>query len=167
MLNRINAIDKALNDENPHAALALALTLPDICGQMEYPGQRVGDRYIAWFDKFVAPQYIIENKKQFDGKICYQLRCSYLHSGNTDVHKYVDNFKLACIKGNSVQFFNSFSEDGKTIELDVKGLCYFICNAAKNYYEAATKEKIFAKYSTEITCYDDSKFENLFDIKDK
>lgn len=173
MLNRINSIWKALNDENPHAALALALTLPDICGQIEYPGQKVGERYIAWFDKFVAPQYVVEDKeenkdpekeskKQFDGKICYQLRCSYLHSGNTDVHKCVDDFKLACIKGNTAQFFNSFSTDGKTIKLDVKGLCYYICSAAKNYYESVTKEGIFDKYSTDIICSDDSAFSSLF-----
>ena len=37
MLEKIEAIEKALDNKSFLPALALALTLPDICGQIEYP----------------------------------------------------------------------------------------------------------------------------------
>lgn len=40
------------------SALALTLTLPDICGQVEMPSARVGARYKSWFDQYVAPLYM-------------------------------------------------------------------------------------------------------------
>lgn len=40
-----------------YLALYASLTLPDICGAMESDdGQATGNKYIAWFDKHVAPK---------------------------------------------------------------------------------------------------------------
>lgn len=168
MLEKIKAIRKALQDENPYVALALALTLPDICGQIEYPWKKVGERYKDWFDNNVLPQYYKVNNElefPFDGKVCYQLRCSYLHSGNSDVEKYIDTFELAYNKDTVAKFFNSYSiEKDKTtrMTLDVNGLCYFLCLAAERYYETTTQKEIFGQYSICITCNDDKDFNCLF-----
>ena len=41
ILARIDEIEKSLENECYIAALALALTLPDICGKAEYPSENV------------------------------------------------------------------------------------------------------------------------------
>lgn len=64
MLEKIKDIEKAIICECYLAALALALTVPDICGEIEFPhivrekGDRdVGGQYRAWFNKWVEPHY--------------------------------------------------------------------------------------------------------------
>ena len=52
-----NSIKACVDERNWHAALALALTVPDICGQIEYPEWagpgHTGKRYPKWFDTWV------------------------------------------------------------------------------------------------------------------
>ena len=80
------------------AALALALMIPDMCGATENSGTQVKsyDRYVTWFEKWVAPEYMkfIEANEEdeicfekkspyfFTGDACYALRCSFLHEGS-------------------------------------------------------------------------------------
>jgi hypothetical protein len=71
-------------------ALALALTIPDAYGQIEYPDEKsVGKRYQQWFDKFCSFSSPIPNSDSgilgFDGVTCYKLRCELLHSGDADI----------------------------------------------------------------------------------
>ena len=73
------------------AGLALALTIPDVLGQKMYPGMvyRDGDRkvhaqYARWFDAYVASDFGGKDC-WFDGDMCYELRCSILHSGKADI----------------------------------------------------------------------------------
>lgn len=90
MEQRIKEIVKSIKSECYLSALALSLTIPDICGQIEYPdmiyedGRRKGRRksreqYIRWFDEYVKPLFFIDNedapKHQMDGTSCYALRC--------------------------------------------------------------------------------------------
>lgn len=109
MLEKLDAIKKAYSDGNYMAALALTLTLPDICGQVEFPEINyescgkgyVGKRYKKWFDLHLKQYYgedhiihtdlaALDNKmnRVFNSDICYALRCAVLHSGNDDVDKY-------------------------------------------------------------------------------
>ena len=44
-LHRIEEVELNIEDGRRQSALALALTLPDICGCAEYPQDRTGDRY--------------------------------------------------------------------------------------------------------------------------
>jgi len=71
-------------------ALALALTLPDICGFVEsQPGTGSQARYVSWFDREIAPRYLVQLRagpEQFlSGRDCYALRCAFLHQGEFDV----------------------------------------------------------------------------------
>jgi hypothetical protein len=71
-------------------ALALALTIPDAYGQIEYPGDFARNRYQRWFDNFCAfPSYLdkgeVSDILRFDGLTCYRLRCELLHSGDADI----------------------------------------------------------------------------------
>ena len=73
------------------AGLALALTIPDVLGQKCYPqlvfddgNRKVHAQYERWFDTYVADQFG-RQESWFDGNMCYELRCSLLHSGQADI----------------------------------------------------------------------------------
>lgn len=80
------------------SALALALTFPDALGQVMYPelvtgkGKRkAGEQYARWFDEYVGDEYKApeepesrELKSYFTGRMCWKLRCAYLHAGKSD-----------------------------------------------------------------------------------
>ena len=105
MIDSIQEIRKALDKDCYLAALALSLTLPDICSQVEnavMDGNRT--LYINWFnshaeyDDFHFPMAGFETQT-FDGEMCYSLRCKVLHNGNTEVTNpklkvLVDSFEL-------------------------------------------------------------------------
>lgn len=89
----VTAALQAGEQENWLAALALALTLPDICAAVDDPGpHKSRARYAKWWDQYVAPQYLATPGPKDDwvvhsylpGQDAFYLRCSYLHAG-TDV----------------------------------------------------------------------------------
>jgi hypothetical protein len=85
----VQSIEKSIATENWHAAIAMALAIPDICGWLETPDVRSQKRYEAWFDKYLLPIY----KSPFHGHDftflsggdCYALRCALLHEGTDEV----------------------------------------------------------------------------------
>lgn len=89
-MQKTKEIRSALQAELYDSALALALTLPDICAKVEY-GKTSRDNYIKWFDELVAekfmysatilPDNVITNYQMINGADCYGLRCAFLHSG--------------------------------------------------------------------------------------
>ena len=94
-----NCIDNGLYE----AALALALTLPDICGQVEYPAlKKVGERYTKWIDDFVDSKVLydqffdeVDDFKHLESEDIYKLRCAFLHSGDQDISSdTIDCFNL-------------------------------------------------------------------------
>ena len=96
-LNKINEIRRALNLELYNCALALALTLPDICGKVEFPNENKNSRYKSWFRKYAEPLFTgpaivlpgneIVDDTIFTNEECWALRCSVLHAGNYDVKR--------------------------------------------------------------------------------
>lgn len=166
VLSRIEEIERCICAKCYFGALALALTLPDICGQVECPNEsRVGVRYVNWFSKFVKPLYFPSGpsapQNQFDGESCYVLRCAFLHSGNYDLRQQktsiqIDSFKFHIdILEKQCGVYNSYSSvNGKYIvDLDLYGLCNVITVAAKLYYERS-KDKYQFDYFDAIICED-------------
>ena len=169
MIEKINSIKRAIECECYLPALALALTLPDICGQIEHPDfvstdkygnkRREGRKqYVTWYDDYVKPLYYIANDDapvlQFDGELCYALRCALLHEGNFELKdRYgkllIDGFKLHVDKvyGNP-NIHSSYLEkdEKKFIDLDAYGLCFFICSAARTFYDNYEDKAVFEKY---------------------
>lgn len=84
-------LEQAVRDRNWHAALVMALTLPDICAKIVSPTERSGARYATWFDEYVKPKYTRptgpsgEEHVFLSGGDCYALRCALLHEGSTDI----------------------------------------------------------------------------------
>jgi len=152
------------------AALALALMIPDMCGASENSGTQVKsyDRYVTWFEKWVAPEYMkfIEANEEdeicfekkspyfFTGDACYALRCSFLHEGSSDVKRKgankggpeVADYQLRLVLGGSDGYGYSECRYGDlkvnrtyTATVNVAGLCENICCGAEQFYEARKK----------------------------
>lgn len=83
MIEKIaNEIAGLLRDGYPYSALGIALTLPDICGNIAYPETKVAFHYKKWYDEYVGPINAIRHEDGFisvDSEVCYKLRCAYLH----------------------------------------------------------------------------------------
>ncbi|WP_100065884.1 hypothetical protein [Miniphocaeibacter massiliensis] len=185
MIEKLEAITHSLKQKCYIPALALALTIPDICGNIEYPNlitskgyRKVKKQYTKWFDEYVSLYYTdytefdkdkkIPKNPYFTGRMCYDLRCSFLHSGTSKIDAqnfknlndkksiYEYKFKL-CVNGADsygTSFFNHDLVNGKQkkeyhITINVEDLCYYIVNSAKIYYNKTDKNK-FIDYNINI-----------------
>lgn len=179
MKNKIKEIRIALDSGAYLPALALSLTLPDICGQIEYPKYKAGKRYIDWYNKYVKPLHFIKDNdmphSQFDGKMCYALRCAFLHSGNFELNQKKENDKMIQfnlhVSKNKTEYIicNRYCLNGNItiIDLDAYGICYYIAHAAQEFYFYHEDKRIFDKYDAVII--DNSQSNKLYDmlLKDK
>lgn len=160
MLNKIKEIEAALDAGCQHCALALTLTLPDICAKVLRPkteGHSNGNQYIKWFDKYVVPLYAPLGKidKSFvTGEICYKLRCSFLHAGNFDLEMGNIYFNIHSREKSEKQGYHDLKKEvnGDTIiDIDAVGLCNAICEAAKSFYNDTPNKDLFRdKYIKDI-----------------
>ena len=142
----INEINRLLKNEYPYSALGMALTIPDICGNIAYPKAACGERYIRWFNEYVSPINCLqsgEDYRLFDGEICFKLRCAYLHSGNFDLgHKKavkdIERFTLHYSQDPELRFMKiEQAIDGRyQIDIDLGVLCDQLCKAAKIFCES-------------------------------
>lgn len=111
----VESIRLCVSTRNWFGGLYLSLAMPDICGSLENPNARVGDRYRKWFDqhlasKWVAPavgaqgpmtaalppqlRALIAKAPQMvslTADNCYRLRCRCLHEGIADRGLGVDD----------------------------------------------------------------------------
>lgn len=118
----IKEINKSIEDRNYLSVLIISLMIPDICSNYLGWSGKEGEGYKKWYDKYVydkneIPEELIKKKYgktlpetyliNFNGKMCYSLRCSILHEGMTPIEeKYLKQEELKKIK---------------TIELSVNG----------------------------------------------
>lgn len=89
----VAAARRAAAEDIWFAAIALALTLPDVCASVDDPGPgKSKARFVRWWDDYMAFRYVVRPDPDEDyepftyvpGEVAYALRCSYLHAG-TDV----------------------------------------------------------------------------------
>lgn len=150
MINElIDEINIALNNGLYLAALTATLTLPDVCGKVEFPSLKTGERYKQWYAK-----YVLDGNLPAD--MVYALRCSLLHEGNANIKaKNQLHFELmtnSLTQPFGIDFcFNSkiTHADGTTdqkITVYVGFLCTAICNAAKKYYTENKDKFSFLNY---------------------
>lgn len=150
----VNDIRNSLSHKCYFSALALALTLPDICGRVEYPDTSVAEGYISWYDKYLG-NYFAQGKDDLggnnpwlSGEVIYNLRNTFLHQGSPKITtskikedaNRVDRFIL--ILGDGTQIWDStLSIDigngrlkFRTILVELTFLCDSICHSALKYY---------------------------------
>ena len=168
MIEKIEDVKKALKNGTYYCALALALTFPDICCQVENgiaAGQNANrDMYINWvnkyFDKedfyFPIPGF---ESQTFTGEMCYSLRCKVLHNGNTDVNNQklgvnVDEFILT--RPGDKDYYSGYkygeiTQPDRTKKavtyIGIDYLCERLCYAAENFYNGWHEKKDFDIHS--------------------
>jgi len=88
----LKAIEECVANRNWYGALFIALTLPDICGKIEFTGRSSTNRYTDWFEKYLGPRYTRQIggaagcvHKFLSGSDCYALRCVLLHEGTDEI----------------------------------------------------------------------------------
>lgn len=161
VLDLINDIEDALKHNCLRVALGMALTLPDICGQVEYLEiKAVNDRYIKWCDNYLKNQgFISEKDKVISGDMCYKLRCAYLHSGNLELNQRKnDDFPefhlLMCSKDDEGIYCEPLHRDLQDKDLivtvDVRHLTKVLCAASVEYYNQHDKKEDFKTHHIEI-----------------
>ena len=80
MENLFEQIRKGLDNNLYYISLLAILAIPDICGAIDSEnGKATKDKYIQWFDKYVAGKY----HGFLNGEDCYYFKCSFLHQGNS------------------------------------------------------------------------------------
>lgn len=161
MLKIIEIIEDANSKNCPLPALALALTLPDICSQIEYPNEtNVGYRYRQWYNNHIHKReefHHLQNTyyakvhgeenvlAHFNGYVCYKLRCLLLHQGDSALYGEV--------KYDDLYFHIDSSEDASGLEgaedhhisVNSKLLSEYLCKHAKDYYERHPNKELFKK----------------------
>ncbi|MBR2207872.1 MAG: hypothetical protein IJ859_03590, partial [Synergistaceae bacterium] len=141
----VKDIQNALKNHSYYCALSLALTLPDICGMVEFPNKSVGERYISFYNKYIKKSESNAQDPYSSGEVIYNLRNTYLHQGLPDINSgkikqevnQVDKFvlffddKFRCEMTASVIVENVAF---RMIGIGVVYLCEIICNGSLLYY---------------------------------
>ena len=176
-LHRVEEVEQNIEDERWQSALALALTLPDICGGIAFPEivkryrdgrikldrqknptRDVGGQYIRWFDEYAGAYFKLsptDEKPYICGDRCWQLRCEYLHQNKgflNDENESPVRFHLGVNCGTSVCQLDqtTMNSDGMDIRIDIEQFCRRMCRAVRAYYEAVHTEKDFNIYNTPV-----------------
>jgi hypothetical protein len=139
----IESVRIAVRQRNWHAALALALTLPDICADLEDPGTRGQSeaRYVKWWKTYLsknAGSLTTPGKSptgSLSGKDCYALRCSFLHQGLSDIahqraRDVVSRFLFVAPTGKVIAHFNKVND---ALQLQVDIFCEDICKGVEEW----------------------------------
>lgn len=172
-LHRVEEVEQNIEDERWQSALALALTLPDICGGIAFPEivkryrdgrimldrqknptRDVGGQYIRWFDQYAGAYFKLsptDEKPYICGDRCWQLRCEYLHQNKgflNDENESPVRFHLGVNCGTSVCQLDqtTMNSDGMDIRIDIEQFCLRMCLAAKSYYNAVHTQKMISAF---------------------
>ena len=176
-LSRIQEIEWNVEDGRWQSALALALTLPDICGGIEYPElvkkyrdgrvrkdqngemvRDVGSQYIQWFNHFAADYFkrdAQDAEPYLSGERCWQLRCEYLHqnkgfSNEDGSDNTYFHLGINCVTSVCMSEESGEEQNRGHIRLDIQQICSRMCLAARAYYEENHNRKDFSLYHTPV-----------------
>lgn len=160
----IESIRSAIEKDCLIPALMSSLAIPDAMGQRLYPelvlknGKRAaGQQYAKWFDSWAANDFLFSDdlssegetipSQIFNGKMCWKLRCSLLHSGDYDVpvdapekdesFDYDYKFELVLHGCNALCSSWPSREDGErstksvVFRVDAASLASSLCDAAE------------------------------------
>ena len=141
----LDAIDRASRQGECFPAVVTALTVPDIAGTVDSPGEKSQVRYVTWIDRWFSPRFPEYEEHQIDGVALYALRCKLLHEGLSDPSQAPAADKSAAASHKRLVAFNvgpNFSMhlctnsdatgDSWTI-LRAETFCFNITSAARNW----------------------------------
>lgn len=135
----LDEVERALEAQLWYAAVALALTIPDVCASLEATpnarrdGQRA--RYLAWCRKNLPDDYGL------DPELCWDLRSGVLHEGRYK-HKRFDRvaFTVPSESSGTIHNIELVTPQGTILPLSVPLFCAQIVQSARAWY-ATNKDK--------------------------
>lgn len=136
----LGQIEKSVTSGSYLLGLYVALALPDICGALESNnGVATGNRYQAWFNKWVAPKY----GGTLTGAQCYAYRCGVLHQGRSK-HNNLGYSKIIFLEPNSrmVLHRNIFND---AYNIDLKIFCGDIVTSVREWLPTVADNINFKK----------------------
>lgn len=126
----LEEIDKALDAGLYYLAIAMALTIPDICAALESPsGKTSGPKYKAWYNANLAGIY-----PNITDEDCYSLRCGVLHQGRLG-HSNMQYGRILFTLPNSQNnyFHNNILNDA--LNLDAMQFCNDVISCTRLWYD--------------------------------
>lgn len=151
MLKLAQEIESSVAAQRLHVALLTALTIPDICGAIDSKnGRSNGSKYVEWFDKYVAPEYLPSKRKYLTGDGCYKCRCNLLHQGKrTGPGRYAQYEFVFEMHTETAGFGVLRLDGGQTLLIEVPVLCRNIAYAIYDWLEVVEDAPLFKKNSAE------------------
>lgn len=131
-------IERALQARLWYVALAVALSLPDICSLLEQPPDEAWSKrkkYADWFDKNVGAKFF-----SLTGDDCYSLRGGVVHHGRFG-HKKARFDRIAfTIPGSGPRIGEILAEQGPmgdvALTMDLSMFCEKIIVSVREWFEA-------------------------------
>lgn len=174
----VRDIKRALDAGAFRSALALTLTIPDICSKAEgIEGDKKYPSYAKWFDENVGMLYrnkwedeyeVPATKKYkypvFDGMACYRLRNSFLHTWSGDLSgSPIDEFELRirneslkCMYSDTAELQpDASNDDGTYIRkyvIDLLGFCDAMAKYAIRCYFSSGRKCEYNRFRLIIKC---------------
>jgi hypothetical protein len=138
----VEATRRAVSAQNWYAALATALTMPDICGRLESPQSKSQDRFVGWYERYLLNKYQMpvgpERKLHtfLSGSDCYALRCAFLHQGEFEIDEQRARDVLARFHFTAPRpgmFVHMNIASGNTLQLQVDRFCLDVCDSVDRW----------------------------------
>ena len=130
MENFVEALEISLTSKNWYSVLFISLTLPDICGKVDYPEAGSKQRTISWFKKYIEPSYTVtshnSDKVFLSGTDFYALRCALLHEGQDDIStqrasEVLEKFKFVQPLQQGIHIHNNMLNNTLQLQVDQFG----------------------------------------------
>jgi hypothetical protein len=151
----VEAVRLSVWQKNWYGALAVALTMPDICAQLENPTGTSRAGYVAWFDRYLLGEYTIQSGPPgfmpptiyLSGNDCYALRCSYLHTGVDDItqqsaREALDRIHFIAPQPGLSRHRNRREKGGISIlQLQVDQFCEEMCQAVEAWMREVLQKR--------------------------
>jgi len=135
-------IERALDAGLWYLALAVSLSIPDICSLLELEeGWSNGNIFAAWFDKHVGKAYT-----NFTGEDCYKVRGGVLHKGQFG-HKKLRYDRIFFSISPSIVLRETMGTNigglpGTVLSLDLILFCRTMVKAARAWAKATESDPI-------------------------
>jgi hypothetical protein len=122
-----------------YAAIAVAVSIPDVCDTVEVGDARASwKRYKAWFNKYASTKF-----EYFDADTCYELRCGVSHNaklkGGKNKLSRFDHLWFTVVRDHLFTeniSVNHAALPGALLQLDVNDFCERMIAAAQAWERA-------------------------------
>jgi hypothetical protein len=144
----LTEIDRALDAGLYYLAIALSLTLPDICGALESPdGGATRERFTAWYDTYLAQTY-----QSLTAADCYSLRCGVIHQGRFGDQKGQYSRVIFTVPNPQKNVFHG-NILNDAYNLDAVRFCHDLIDAVRTWYVAKKNDPNVAANIPKLVTY--------------